>query len=286
MPLTDPMLSISTFPPDELLKPYVSMYYSVSATRPEISQIIAASTRKTLSFQYGNPIRTSLGSAVRSMPEIAISGAITQPYLILPQDRQITMFIVEFTDIGLYCLAGSPTDQLTDVLVDALRVLPEATHPDMMNALHEISADDRRVDLLNQALLQIVPEPSVLDAIHPIMPGIRELHQTQGAVSIQDLVAGLNVSERHFRRQFREVTGLSAKAFAKVLRFNVALEMLWSIDDPAELFSAISDGAQAQYSDQAHFILEFNSYTGYSPGALPLERFRLFRALSQLDRQA
>lgn len=38
----------------------------------------------------------------------------------------------------------------------------------------------------------------------------------------------------------------------------------------------------SEYTDQAHFFNEFTALTGYSPAALPRERFETFRLLNEV----
>lgn len=75
-------------------------------------------------------------------------------------------------------------------------------------------------------------------------------------------VAGeLGVSERHLRRVFREVVGLSPKAFFKLMRFERALNAAKGGSDLS--WSDIAVGAG--YYDQAHLIADFRSIAGATP---------------------
>lgn len=78
-------------------------------------------------------------------------------------------------------------------------------------------------------------------------------------------VAGeLGVSERHLRRVFRDVVGMSPKAFARLARFQRALQA-------ARERSPASWGriaAATGYYDQAHLIDEFRTIAGVTPRAL------------------
>ena len=71
----------------------------------------------------------------------------------------------------------------------------------------------------------------------------------------------LGVSERHLRRVFREVVGLSPKAFFKLTRFERALKA--AMDGGDSTWSDIAVGAG--YYDQAHLIADFRSITGATP---------------------
>lgn len=79
--------------------------------------------------------------------------------------------------------------------------------------------------------------------------------------NVASVAEGLGVSERHLRRVFHEVVGLSPKTFAKLMRFERALEA--GRDDRYSSWSdiAVSTG----YYDQAHLIADFRSIAGATP---------------------
>lgn len=74
----------------------------------------------------------------------------------------------------------------------------------------------------------------------------------------------LGVSERHLRRVFRDVVGVSPKVFSRLRRFRVALRAA-RVDAQA---SWASIAASAGYYDQAHLIAEFRAIAGVTPPAL------------------
>lgn len=79
----------------------------------------------------------------------------------------------------------------------------------------------------------------------------------------------LGVSERHLRRIFREVVGVSPKAFAMLTRFQRALDAARAA--PRASWATIA--AAAGYYDQAHLIADFRTMSDVTPRAL-LEEMR------------
>jgi AraC-like DNA-binding protein len=82
--------------------------------------------------------------------------------------------------------------------------------------------------------------------------------------NVNAVAAELRVSERHLRRVFREVVGLSPKAFAKLMRFHRALQT--ARNDAHASWASIAAGAG--YYDQAHLIADFRAIAGVTPRAL------------------
>lgn len=74
----------------------------------------------------------------------------------------------------------------------------------------------------------------------------------------------MGLSERHLRRVFREVVGVSPKAFAKLTRFHRALRAAGA--DRRASWASIA--AASGYYDQAHLIAEFRAIAGVTPREL------------------
>jgi AraC-like DNA-binding protein len=80
---------------------------------------------------------------------------------------------------------------------------------------------------------------------------------------VSDVASDLNVSERHLRRVFREVVGLSPKTFSRLARFRRAVRA--AQEEQGENWAHIA--ADVGYYDQAHLIEEFHAIAGMAPGA-------------------
>lgn len=82
-----------------------------------------------------------------------------------------------------------------------------------------------------------------------------------GIVSISDLANRLGTNSRQLERVFRRETGLSAKMFSRIIRFNHAKRMIEN--DPEISLSRLT--YEVGYSDQAHFSKNFRELFDYSP---------------------
>ncbi len=92
---------------------------------------------------------------------------------------------------------------------------------------------------------------------------IASVVEAEGRIGVDGLAQDMGIGPRQLERMFRERVGIGPKRFARILRFQSVfrrsrlLALRW-----AEL--ALDCG----YYDQAHFIRDFRSFTGTSPGAL------------------
>ena len=77
-----------------------------------------------------------------------------------------------------------------------------------------------------------------------------EIRRCEGALRIRDLAATIGWSERHFRRRFRDMTGLGPKASARIARFHRA-DRLISVGA-----AAVQVAGDCGFADQAHLSRE------------------------------
>lgn len=134
--------------------------------------------------------------------------------------------------------------------------------------------------ILERAIIGRMAAPHRSDACVQLVQHASE--QLEGG-NVGVVAHALGVSERHLRRMFREVVGVSPKTFAKVKRFQRALFAA----QQAQATSWSHVAADAGYYDQAHLIAEFKAIAGATPRALLAElreqAVALPRALNQPD---
>jgi len=93
-----------------------------------------------------------------------------------------------------------------------------------------------------------------------------------GALRVDDAAAGAGLSVRQFERRFAEHVGIPAKRYARIVRFNAALEAKRTA--PRRAWADIAH--EFGYYDQMHMVRDFERFAGESPatfvrrfGAMP-----------------
>jgi transcriptional regulator GlxA family with amidase domain len=95
-----------------------------------------------------------------------------------------------------------------------------------------------------------------------IQPSLTLIAQTDGQLSMQTVADSLAVSTRQLERLYQTEVGLPPKRFARMMRVRKARAILKQND-----FQTLADVAYAHgYYDQPHFIREFKSVVGMTPG--------------------
>ena len=97
-------------------------------------------------------------------------------------------------------------------------------------------------------------DPAVLNAIHHIL-------RTEGRVRISEVSAALALSTRQLERRFDTTMGLSPKALASLVRY----QLLWQDMALNPHFNALDAVARFGYTDQAHLLNDFRKRHLMSP---------------------
>ena len=109
-----------------------------------------------------------------------------------------------------------------------------------------------------RALLSILQtdkaDPAVLNAIHHIL-------RTEGRVRIGEVSAALALSPRQLERRFDAVMGISPKALAGLMRY----QLLWQDMALSPRFDPLDAVARYGYTDQAHLLGDFRKRHLMSP---------------------
>lgn len=100
---------------------------------------------------------------------------------------------------------------------------------------------------------------------HPLLHNaalqpIQHIVAAKGNISVRQLAQAFSLSTRQFERRFKEMAGFSPKLFSRIIRFQSALEQYGNRSK-----SLTEIAHEYGYYDQAHFIHDFQSFSGYNP---------------------
>jgi AraC-like DNA-binding protein len=165
---------------------------------------------------------------------------------------------IDLTPLGMRALLGVPASELSHRVV-ALEDLLGAEAARMADALEAAGTWAARFAALDALLLRRAAETP---ALRPdVSWAWRRLTESAGAVRVHTLTRELGCSRRHLATRFRHEIGLTPKAYARVLRFQRAAELL-TADGGGDLGDvALACG----YADQPHFNREFRALAGTTP---------------------
>jgi AraC-like DNA-binding protein len=222
---------------------------------------VLSSLEQIIQFDFLQPLQIDLvdGRTVSSS-RISIVGAHTYPKGQIRLGGKIQSFGIFFEPFGIWQLFRIPKAELTDRFYEADDLLGRDIQQ-LWLALAECETFPQRVVLVEEYLLERAASAS---GQTPIMKAASHLFRQRGKVRIRQLAAGVGLSMRQFERRFGECTGIGPKHFARVARFQMAVDSKLSAPERTWLSIAHDLG----YHDQMHMIRDFHALGGASPSSV------------------
>lgn len=209
------------------------------------------------------------GAAPGDYPTL-LGGLHTSPALIRVPGRQSGVQLA-INPLGARVLLGLPAGELAGIDVHADDALG-ADVREVHDRLREASGWPARFRVLDQWLLARMTGhgPGHMPAA-PLAEAWRRLLSTGGRIRVDELAAATGFSDRHLRNRFRAEIGLTPKAAARVVRFDLARRRLARLPGPSDLAGLAAD---CGYADQSHLDREFAALASCTPSAWLAQEFR------------
>jgi AraC-like DNA-binding protein len=253
-------LVMSTHPRAEL-RPYVRAYAQrvVSTTDPVLVEPVPAQLEQVLNFEFG--AMPGIFHRDGRLTHVAfIGGAQTSFPGYMELRPGVESFAIFFQPAGWSLLFKAPICEITNRIADATAVVGASMRA-LWNRLGEEPAFECRVCIVEGFLLdrvRFVSTPNVIAAT------ANDIFRCHGAVRIPELASAHSLGLRQFERKFERETGASPKAFARVARFQSALDAKLASPRRTWLDIAHSFG----YHDQMHMIHDFEKLGRTTPSQL------------------
>ena len=178
-------------------------------------------------------------------------------YISISAEKNSEMFVIQFKTLGALPYFGKGIAGLNDRVVPAEEILGERIlqlHEELLAAPDSQAKFDAATTWLNERFdPELNPPEELLEfagtlAAHP-------------SADISELAASYPKTHKHLISQFKQYSGLTPKAYHRILRFNDILQKVRQ-----QQHIGWSDIAyQCGLSDQSHFIREFRHFSGFNP---------------------
>ena len=194
---------------------------------------------------------------IQSCRHVWFSG-MRNKFITIPSGRDSEMFIINFLKGRSYPFVQMPLYELTDCVVDGELVLTNEIL-DMREMILEIPSISNKFLVAENFLLKkfqnrLIINPFIEFAVNTIV-------QSPNQFSIEQISNKVGYSQKHLIKLFKDNVGLTPKGFLKVIRFQKAIEEIAAAKEPSWTGIAYESG----YYDQAHFINDFKSFSGFTP---------------------
>jgi AraC-like DNA-binding protein len=190
-------------------------------------------------------------------PQTLIAGQMRRYAMIEPTGR-VKLFGVRFHPGGAYPFFQFPLNELTDQIIGFDSVWNRAGK-ELADKIQSARSVQERIGIIERTLLarleQRHSDERLVDAV------VKTIVAREGLVSIERLRRNLGIGERQLERKFQTAVGITPKFLCRTLRFQKVFKAVERHQAVNWSFIASECG----YYDQAHFIHDFNDFSGQNP---------------------
>lgn len=247
-------MSVVAYIPCDALKPFVKNIVVTDAADAADYKVLP-DTSVVLGFQYRGRLSYSEDGKEERLHISGVSGLRTA-YRMFHNEAGTGSVLVMFKPGAAAHFFREPLHELFGASLSLAHFAPVTELSVLEERLSAAADNQGRVRLVDDFLL------SRLDNKAPdklVQAAIRHIYDTAGDIRISDLAGRLHTSASPLEKRFRSITGATPKKFATIVRMKALLHR--------HKTGKLTDMAyDAGFFDQAHFIKEFKSFTGSTPG--------------------
>ena len=249
-------MNLQRYIPSPALKPFLKdilFIESHKATR----NLILPDTSLVLAIRYKGTVTQTVDHEHQSLPLATLSGLRMSPRHI-KYSAAAANLLIRFEPGGAAAFFTEPLQEFFQESVPATDLKGYANMPNIAERLAEMTTNTQRAAFIQQFLLTQIktsaPDPLLRSALQSI-------RMAKGALSMKDLAKQLYISQDAFEKRFRKTVGITAKHFSSLVRLRHIIDTYTPENAPSLTHLAHSVG----YFDQAHFIHDFQRFTGQPP---------------------
>lgn len=248
------------------LEPFIRYYAHLKAEISEKTLVrpVPARTAPALEFTFGNPyeIRNQDRAGMEITYPATVIGAKTWHRVDLSLHGDVETFVIVFRGCGLTRLFSVPGPEIVNEHFDARSVFGRPMD-DLRGWLGATDSFRERARLADEFLLERIPAATT----DPIGTAAREILSKYGSVRIARLAEQTGLGMRTFERRFTKELGIAPKMYARIARFEAALEHRER--SPQCTWTEVAQ--QLGYYDHMHMVHDFHQLSGHSPTELSNE---------------
>lgn len=238
---------------------------------------VLPSAKIDLLFYFGDPFVQFENDRETLLPRFFLIGQRTRPIKVAATGTT-GIIIVGFYPWGAAPFFKLPMHELQNQSISLDSFMDPAGIDSITGQLLDAADPIQRALLLQRFLLGLL-NPAAHDAL--VTQSTHEINRDFGRAEIHRLANDHHISRRQYIRRFKNSIGIGPKKFSNIVRFQKTLLLL-------ELgFDWTRIAEKCGYYDQAHFIKEVKSFSGYSPQKLshqpPTDLMSYFNRLNDMS---
>jgi AraC-like DNA-binding protein len=246
------------YPPPTQLKDHIQCFWALEHDYRDSfhsHEHLWADTQIELIFSYGEPYYRRIEGARSELPKEFVIGPFKQE-LLLYSDGLTGFVAVRFHPWGFAAFSKRKMTELINAILPAEEALGGCPQLPGQPDTGEVT---KHLEILGDWFCSRLGEKSKKETSVPAIA--RKIRSEKGIVKISRLAAEFSINPRRLERLFVSEIGMSAKLFARILRFNHAKRLIEG--DPEISLASLT--YETGYADQAHFSHNFREMFGYTP---------------------
>jgi AraC-like DNA-binding protein len=250
--------------PGASLRQYVKCYYVYeSSVDTAFEDTVFPSGCTEIIFNLGEgQWQTRNGQYYVITPPIEFWGQIVKPLPVKSMGRN-TMLGIRFLPHAAAHFINEKADLFNNQVVD-YRDLSGNTAKTLHDELLNTPGWNHRIELVEAYLLQHLSlAEKRFHKMAIVSDVMQEIVQQDFFDNIDNVASRYGITSRYLQKLFLQYTGLTPKLYSKINRFQNSLKLVTKKDA-----SLTSIAYECGYFDQSHFIREFKSFTGLTPGMI------------------
>ncbi len=250
------------YQPSSILAPFVECYFIWDSEGPMDEAMVIESPPNSfcsIVFNYADSYYLHNRKYERlHVPMQFISGLSIYSYKLFLQGS-IGIAGIVFKPSALATIFGLPMYEYTEERIDLYRVFKKQVIDQVAEKIKSAENEKQKVELLEEFIMQQYqlqkPEPDYIDQ------AANFIVEHNGLLQVADLLKDSYMSRRTFERKFFQKVGLSPKYYARIRRIGYICNLIAGkkkVDWPRIFY-------ECEFYDQAHFIKDFEEFTGRTP---------------------
>ena len=258
------MLQSKLAPASPVLRPYVWAYGITTGQVDSVPLVvpIPARPKQLLAFSLGDPycLHHAESGYREATPRVTVVGPQTKPMPGLSIHGRIDHFTILFQPSGFHRLFRVPMTELTNAAYDAYGVIGFRI-PNLEHELADTPDFAERIRIIEGHFTRMLTE---LGAPDPVAVAANRIFASNGTQRVGEMATQTGLSRRQFERRFLAQVGIHPKLYARIVRFNAAVDhkLQWRSDG----WSRIAN--DSGFYDQTHLVRDCRAFTGESPSRL------------------
>jgi len=243
--------------PSPALRRHVRAFAQRNATGTRVEQRMPAYLETVLHFDFGGPMTVQFPDGWHTVRPRSVVGPHTRGGFGLRFDGDIDSFAIFLQPGALWSLFHVQVSELMETHYDTDDVLGTAASR-LWDVLARTAQFGRRVQVAETFLSSCVQAEIRGTSINAAATIVA---REGGRITIPRLASRVQLSVRQLERSFIREIGITPKRFARVARFQNALDA--RVREPGRSWLDIA--TVSGFSDQMHLIHEFQSFGGLPP---------------------